>query len=113
MIPEKDHRNGGDLFIEEVPRTTFNWNDVGKKYGNALDLHTENFIESIKKNDPSFLNCGIESGSQVSKVAHMGNVAFRNNSKIRWNEKENNFDNSSANNLITPSYNNGWELPRI
>ena len=113
VIPEKDHRNGGDLFIEEVPRTTFNWNDVGKKYGNALDLHTENFIESIKKNDPSFLNCGIESGSQVSKVAHMGNVAFRNNSKIRWNEKENNFDNSSANNLINPSYNNGWELPRI
>ena len=113
VIPEKDHRNGGDLFIEEVPRTTFNWNDVGKKYGNALDLHTENFIESIKKNDPSILNCGIESGSQVSKVAHMGNVAFRNNSKIRWNEKENNFDNSSANNLIIPIYNNGWELPRI
>ena len=113
VIPEKDHRNGGDLFIEEVPRTTFNWDEVRKKYGNALDLHTENFIDSIKKNDPSILNCGIESGSQVSKVAHMGNVAFRSGSKIKWNEEKNNFDNSSANNLIVPKYNNGWNLPSL
>ena len=113
VIPEKDHRNGGDLFIEEVPRTTFNWDQVRKKYGNALDLHTENFVDSIKKNDPSILNCGIESGSQVSKVAHMGNVAFRSGSKIKWNKEKNNFDNSTANNLITPKYNNGWSLPSL
>ena len=43
----------------------------------------------------------------------MGNVAFRSGSKIRWDEEKNNFDNSSANNLIIPSYNNGWKLPRI
>ena len=101
------------MCIRDSPRTTFNWDDVRKKYGNALDLHTENFVDSIKKNDPSILNCGIESGSQVSKVAHMGNVAFRSGSKIRWNEEKNNFDNSSANDLIIPSYNNGWKLPRI
>jgi len=69
--------------------------------------------DSIKKNDPSILNCGIESGSQVSKVAHMGNVAFRSGSKIKWNEEKNNFDNSSANNLIEPKYNNGWNLPSL
>ena len=68
---------------------------------------------ALKKNDPSILNCGIESGSQVSKVAHMGNVAFRSGSKIKWNEEKNNFDNSSANNLIVPKYNNGWNLPSL
>ena len=84
VIPEKDHRNGGDLFID-----------------------------SMKKNDPSILNCGIESGSQVSKVAHMGNVAFRSGSKIRWDEGKNIFDNSVANDLIIPKYNNGWNLPSL
>ena len=76
-------------------------------------LATLNFIDGIKKNDPSILNCGIESGSQVSKVAHMGNVAFRSGSKIRWNDEKNNFDNSAANNLIIPKYNNGWKLPSL
>ena len=113
VIPEKDHRNSKDLFIEKIPRTTFDWDQVRKKYGDPLDLHTANFVDSIKKNDASILNCGIESGSQVSKVAHMGNVAFRSGSKIKWDEEKNNFDNSSANNLITPKYNNGWELPKL
>ena len=114
VIPEKDHRNGGDLFIEEVPRTTFNWDEVRKKYGNALDLHTENFIDSIKKNDPSILNCGIESGSIVAKNAHMGNVAYRTGNKIYWNKDRENFgSNYKANSYIRPKYNNGWSLPRI
>ena len=113
VIPEKDHRNTKSLFIEEVPRTTFNWDEVREKYGDPLDLHTENFIDSIKKNDPTILNCGIESGSLVSKVAHMGNIAFRSQSKIRWNDRNNNFDNSTANNLIKPEYSNGWQFPSL
>ena len=96
-----------------MPRTTSNWDEIRKKYGDPVDLHTKNFIEGIKKNDPSILNCGIESGSQVSKVAHMGNIAFRTGSKIRWNNEKNNFDNSAANNLIIPKYNNGWKLPSL
>ena len=28
--------------LKKSPRTTFNWDEVRKKYGNALDLHTEN-----------------------------------------------------------------------
>ena len=43
----------------------------------------------------------------------MGNVAFRSGSKIKWDEEKNNFDNSSANNLIEPKYNNGWNLPSL
>ena len=111
VIPEKNYRDGGELYIEGVPRTTNNWDEVRKKYGDPLDLHTKNFVNSIKKNDPSILNCNITSGSRVSKVAHMGNIAFRSGSKIRWNDEKNNFDNSAANNLIIPKYNNGWELP--
>ncbi len=43
----------------------------------------------------------------------MGNVAFRSGSKIKWNKEKNNFDNSSANKLIIPKYNNGWSLPSL
>jgi len=113
VIPEKNYRDGNKLYMKEVSRTTFNWEEVQNKYGNALDLHTKNFIDGIKKNDSSILNCGIENGSQASKVAHMGNVAFRSGSKIKWNEEKSNFDNSAANDLIIPQYNNGWKLPSL
>ena len=43
----------------------------------------------------------------------MGNVAFRSGSKIRWDEGKNIFDNSVANDLIIPKYNNGWNLPSL
>ena len=114
VIPEKDHRNGGNIYIEEIPRTTFDWNDVGKKYGSALDIHTKNFVDCIKNNDPKSLNCGIESGSIVAKNAHMGNVAYRTGNKIYWNKDRENFgSNYKANSYISPKYNNGWSLPRI
>ena len=77
------------------------------------NLGAQNIANRIKKNDPTILNCGIESGSLVSKVAHMGNIAFRSQSKIRWNDGNNNFDNSTANNLIKPEYSNGWQFPSL
>ena len=76
VIPEKDHRNDGNYYIKEVPRKTSNWEEVSKAYGNALDNHTQNFIECIKNNDSRGLNCNIESGSIAAINAHMGNIAY-------------------------------------
>ena len=87
-----------------------------KNIGNLLFISNFKYnyqIIKFTKNDPTILNCGIESGSLVSKVAHMGNIAFRSQSKIRWNDGNNNFDNSTANNLIKPEYSNGWQFPSL
>ena len=106
VIAEKDHRNGGDLYIDQIPKKSSTIN--------ALDAHTKNFIDCIKNNDLSSLNCGIESGSIAAINAHMGNIAYKTGNKIFWNKKMKNFGNDyKANSLITPKYNNGWKLPRI
>lgn len=81
---------------------------------NYLDLHTQNFIDAIKKNDQSLLNTPIRSGSVAAINAQMGNIAYKTGSKVFWNAKKGNFgDNEAANKLINPVYLNGWELPKI
>jgi predicted dehydrogenase len=80
---------------------------------NYLDLHTQNFIDAIKKNDQSFLSTPIQSGSIAAINAQMGNIAYRTGSKVFWDEKNGNFiNNNEANKYITPQYQNGWELPK-
>lgn len=106
VIPERDHRNGGNFHIEKIPKKSVDFN--------ALDAHTKNFIDCIKNNDPNSLNCGIESGSIAAINAHMGNIAYKTGNKIYWNKERGNFGyDYKANSLITPKYNNGWKLPKI
>src|SRR5690606_14817748 len=79
---------------------------------NYLDLHTQNFIDAVKKNSQDALNTPIRSGSVAAINAHMGNIAFKTGTKIYWDNKANQFtDNTHANKLIVPEYHNGWKLP--
>jgi predicted dehydrogenase len=81
---------------------------------NYLDLHTQNFIDAIKKNDQSSLNTPIKSGSVAAINAQMGNIAYRTGTKVFWDPQTGKFkDNDDANRLIKPSYHNGWELPTV
>lgn len=81
---------------------------------NYLDLHTENFIEAVKKNDQSLLNTPIRSGSVAAINAQMGNIAYRTKSKVFWDPANGMFTgNTEANKLIKAEYHNGWKLPAI
>jgi predicted dehydrogenase len=81
---------------------------------NYLDLHTQNFIAAIKKNDQSALNTPIESGSIAAINAQMGNIAYKTGGKVMWDARKNKFiDNTEANKLITASYHNGWKMPVV
>jgi predicted dehydrogenase len=79
----------------------------------ALDLHTRNFVEAIRKNDASLLKCGMESGSVAAVNAHMGNIAYKVGRKIYWDPAAGSFKgDAEANALLTPEYHNGWSLPK-
>jgi predicted dehydrogenase len=81
---------------------------------NYLDMHTQNFVDAVKKNDQSFLNTPIQSGSVAAINAQMGNIAYKTGSKVFWDAKNENFGaNNEANKLIKPTYNNGWEMPVV
>ena len=74
--------------------------------------HMKNFLECIKtRKDP---NCTIENGRLVAMYAHMGNIALRTNSRLVWNENDNNFGkNEAANGLIMPKYRKPWVFPKV
>jgi predicted dehydrogenase len=78
---------------------------------NYLDLHTKNFVNSIRSEDSSVLKTPIDSGSVAAINAHMGNVAYKTGRKIYWDKSSSSFNFSEADSLITPKYNNGWSLP--
>lgn len=79
-----------------------------------LDLHTQNFIDAIKKNDQTALNTPIKSGSVAAINAQMGNIAYRTGSKVFWDANQEKFkDNPAANEMISPVYHNGWEIPTV
>jgi len=82
------------------------------KHVNYLDLHTQNFIDSIKKGDATNLNTPISSGSVAAINAQMGNIAYKTGSKLNWDASNGSFvKNKEANKLIKATYHNGWKLP--
>lgn len=102
-------RNGWEVFpdknrMEAVP--------LQKNVGSGLDLHVRNFLDCLKNNTPQKLNAGIDIGRNVALVAHMGNIAFRTGEKMYWDNNKQQFNSSVANKLITPTYYNGYQLPK-
>jgi predicted dehydrogenase len=78
-----------------------------------LDLHTRNFVEAVRRNDPAHLACGIDTGSVAAINAHMGNIAFKTGRKVYWDAASNAFTNDAqANALMKANYQNGYVLPR-
>ncbi len=79
-----------------------------------LDLHTQNFVDAIRKGDASMLKCGIDTGSVAAINASMGNIALKTGRKVFWNASTNQFQNDAeANALMRASYRSGFELPRV
>ncbi len=106
VIPEREQKDGE--WINKVEK------EFNKATPNALDKHTRNFIESVRSNDSSKLNCGIETGSIAAINAHMGNIAYKTGRKLHWDQETGQFTNDKeANELIKARYHNGWKLPVV
>lgn len=116
-------RGGYEVIVERKAEGYSNWSDEKMKpieayvkpddY-NIIDLHTENFVAAVKKNDQSLLNTPIRSGSVAAINAQMGNIAYKTGSKVFWDAQKGNFgDNAAANKLIKAAYHNGWEMPTL
>ncbi|MBK9017285.1 MAG: Gfo/Idh/MocA family oxidoreductase [Saprospiraceae bacterium] len=109
IIPETK-RNEDGLRVNKIEALP----NQGKGNTDYLQLHAQNFVEAIKKNDASILKCGIETGAVAAINAAMGNVAFRTGRKLYWDAANGNFKNDpGANEYLKAQYNNGWKLPSI
>ncbi len=104
VIPEKQR-------VDEIMQYKMDSIPDQPRRGNYLDFHTKNLVEAIQKNDPSHLNCAIDTGSIAAINAHMGNVAYKTQSKVFWDDQKSQFkDNPEANKLLMKKYHNGWTI---
>ena len=109
LIAEREFVGWGEKGPEKMESIELVKRDPAHDY---LDLHTANFVEAIKANDPGLLNTHIQSGSVAAINAQMGNIAYKTGQKIYWDEQMNNFgSNATANELINAKYHNGWKKP--
>jgi len=79
----------------------------------GLDLHAQNFVDVIKSGKKEDLACPIYAGARVAINAHMGNMAHRTGEKIHWNAEKGVFAQKAANQLIKPTYHNGFVYPKF
>ena len=117
------NRDGYEVLVERVPVDYSNYSgnrmepiaSVQTPEGvSYLDLHTQNFAAAIKANDPSILNTPIDKGSLAAINCQMGNIAYKTKRKVFWDQSKGQFtDDSEANKLTQPNYNNGWEVPKV
>jgi predicted dehydrogenase len=82
-----------------------------KKTGpGGLHYHVGNFIDCIKTREKP--NCDIETGAYIARFAHLGNISYRIQDKVFWDESMQKFiNNEKADALILPEYRDPWKLP--
>jgi hypothetical protein len=81
---------------------------------NGLDKHWQNFIAAIKSGKQEDLNCPISTGAHIATVCQLGNIAFRSQQKLTWdNAKQKMTDESLNEKYLKAHYHNGYTLPKV
>jgi predicted dehydrogenase len=74
--------------------------------------HYLNFIEAVRAHDKSKLNAPVETAHLSSALAHLGNIAYRTQSTIKFDPKtEKIIGNEEANKLLTRNYRKPYVVP--
>ena len=81
---------------------------------NGLNKHMENFMSAVRSRNASSLNCPIQTGEDVATVCQMGNIAFRTQQKLSWDNEKGKFTDKKINKqYLMKQYHNGYELPKV
>jgi predicted dehydrogenase len=74
--------------------------------------HFLNFIEAVRAHDKTKLNAPVETAHLASGLAHLGNIAYRTQSVIKFDPvTEKIIGNDEASKLLTRNYRKGFEVP--
>ena len=106
-------RGGWEVIEEKKSKNKIAKPFIGKS-DNGLQKHAINFIEAIKLNDSSILNCSVKEAANVAVVAQMGNASYRSGKKLTWNSEKMKFDDTKVNeDYFLNKYYNGYSLPKF
>jgi predicted dehydrogenase len=101
------NRSGWKAYAKDEPEVV--------AQGNARDdkflLHAANFIDCVRTRKPPVSD--IASGQISSAVSLLGNVALLSGEKIRYNPRTNQLDKPEHNHLLTRTYREKWQFPKV
>lgn len=108
-------RNGWEVVPEtksSCKKDGYEGMPIQRSTSNGLDLHVANFLDCVKtRNKP---NCDIETGAQIARFAHLGNISYRLGRKLNWDGDKQEFVNDlEANAYLKAKYRAPWELPKV
>jgi len=81
-----------------------------KGTGNPRPAHVRNFLDCVVSRKQPVLPA--ELGHQISTIAHLGNLAYRTGSTLKWDSaREKVIENPAADKLVGVKYRAPWKLP--
>lgn len=101
VIPDYNN-DKREPFFEEIKQKT---------YGDGLNEHVENFLECIREGGTP--NAPVHVGAKVATVAEMGNIAYRAQQIIHWDDTNKKFKEEEANKHLSVTYRDPWQLPKV
>jgi len=77
-------------------------------------VHIGNFIEAVKQGDPNAVHATAEQGHVAAALCHLGNISYRLHRSVRFDPKAEQFSgDDEANALLTRTYREGFEVPKL
>ena len=93
------------------------WTFMGKKQepgpsGSGLGNHYQNYIDTIRAQDPKINNAPIIGGHHTCTLAHMANTSYRLGRSLEYDtKKEEYIGDEEANAMIKREYRKPFEVP--
>lgn len=107
------NRNGWEV-IEEKKNEPKLAVPFQKSSDNGLNKHWENFIAVVRSRKIEQLNCSIQEAAKIARLSQMGNIAYRTNRKLFWDNGKGQFtDNAINQQYLAAKYHNGYKLPVV
>ncbi|HEO71828.1 MAG TPA: Gfo/Idh/MocA family oxidoreductase [Candidatus Hydrogenedentes bacterium] len=111
LFGTEGHMYGGKFFDKngkEIP------DDQTPPAVDSTKEHMTNFLEAVKNADPTAVNATAEQGHIAAALCHLGNIAYRVGHTITFDPKtERIAGDDEADALLTRSYREGFEVPRL
>jgi len=88
-------------------------NVKGERGPDGTVRHMENFLAAVRSRDYKSLNAEIEIGAAAADFCHFANISYRVGKRLNWDSTKQQFDDATANKMLTRDYRKPYVVPKV